>query len=189
MKKSVIRKALQKGFTLAELLTVLAIIGVLAAIFMPNPFNYILTGKIEPTAADLNKIIGAVRQNFSSQGATPYTGMTTAVFATTGRGNLSSLTITGTGTTATLQHDIGATGSQITVAPGTITTAGDSYVITAATVSELACPKFAAQMARIAEAITINGTAVKAVGGVYNGATAQPLCTAGNTNAFTFTVR
>jgi type IV pilus assembly protein PilA len=189
MKKSIIKKAVQKGFTLVELATVIAIIGLLAAIFLPNPFNYILTGKIEPTAADINKIVAAIRQNANGQGATPYTGMTTAVFATSGRGKLNTLTITGTGTTATIQHDIGATGSQITAASATITTAGDAFTVTVPTVSELACPQLAAQMARTAEVITINGTSVKAVGGTYNGTTAQPLCTAGNTNSFVFTYR
>jgi len=88
-----------------------------------------------------------------------------------------------------VEHDIGATGSAIAVAQATITTAGDSFSVTLPTVNDSACPGLAAQLARSAEVIDINGTNVKAAGAVFNGGTAQNACTAGDTNSFTFTFR
>ena len=113
----------------------------------------------------------------------------TANFANTAAGLASSLTVTGTGATATVQHGLGATGSQVAVASSTITTAGDSFTVTFPTVNMAACPGLASQLSKAAEVITINGTSVKAAGGNYNGGAAQNLCTAGDTNAFVFTFR
>lgn len=88
-----------------------------------------------------------------------------------------------------MQHDLGETGAQIAVASSTITTAGDSFTVTLPKVNEAACPGIAAQLAKSAEVILVNGKSVKAVGGTYNGGTAQNLCTAGDTNSFAFTFR
>jgi type IV pilus assembly protein PilA len=188
MRKFTMQKV-QKGFTIVELLIVLGIIAVLAVVATPFARDIIISGKTEPTATDVSKLASAIRANFSGQGATPYTGVTTAVLANTGRGLVSAMTVTGAGATATLQHDIGATSSQVTAASGTITTAGDSFTVTFPTVNAAACPGLASQLSRVAEVITINATAVKAAGAVYNGATAQNACTAGDTNAFVFTFR
>jgi len=184
----------QRGFTIVELLVVLAIIALLAIFGLPAARGMIIGGKVEPTASDVNKVVTKMRANFAGQGSTPYTNLgaaaaATANFANTSRGLASSITVTGAGATATAQHDLGATGSQIGVAQGTITTAGDSFTVTFPTANEAACPGLAAQLSRAAEVITINGTAVKAAGGTYNGGTAQNLCTAGDTNAFVFTFR
>ena len=88
-----------------------------------------------------------------------------------------------------MQHDIGATGSQVTVLPSTITTAGDSFNVTVPTVNEAACPGLASQLSKSAERITVNGVVAKAVGANYNGATAQNACVVGDLNAFVFTFR
>jgi hypothetical protein len=77
----------------------------------------------------------------------------------------------------------------VTVAPATIAVAGDSFTVTAPTVNEAACPGLASSLSRAAEVISVNGVAVKAVNGVYNGGTAQNACTAGDTNTFVFTFR
>ncbi len=184
----------QKGFTIVELLVVLAIIGVLVVIAVPAARGIIIGGKTAPTASDINKVVSSIRANFSGQGNTPYTNLgngaaATAIFANTARGVASSLTVTGAGATATIQHDIGATGSQVTVAQGTITTLGDSFDVTLPTVNASACPGMASQLAKSAEVITVNGTNVKAAGALYNGGTAQNACTANDTNTFVFTFR
>lgn len=184
----------QRGFTLVELLIVLAIIAVIAIFGVPFARGIIIGGKTEPTASDISKVVTKMRANFAGQGNTPYNNLgaaaaATANFANTARGLTSALTITGAGATATIQHDLGATGSQIAVAPATITTLGDSFTVSVPTVNEAACPGLAAQLSKAAEVIAINGTTVKAVGANYNGGTAQNLCTAGDTNTFLFTFR
>lgn len=184
----------QRGFTLVELLIVLAIIAVIAIFGVPFMRGIIIQGKTEPTASDINKVATKMRTNFAGQGTTPYNNLgaaaaATANFANSARGLASSLTITGSGATATVQHDIGATGAQIAVAPGTITTLGDSFTVTVNDVNEAACPGLAAQLSKAAEVITINGTSVKAAGATYNGGTAQNLCTTGDTNDYVFTFR
>ena len=192
MKNTNIKKA--RGFTLVELLVVLAIIAVLAIFGIPFARGIITGGKVEPTANDISKTVSKVRSNFAGQGNTPYTNMgapaaATAVFANTSRGLTSAMTVAGAGATATMQHDIGATGSQIAVAQGTITTLGDSFTVTVPTVNEAACPGLASQLSRSAEVITVNGRNVKAAGGTYNGGTAQNACVANDANTFVFTFR
>lgn len=183
-----------RGFTIVELLVVLAIIALLAIVGIPMMRGMIVGGKVEPTASDINKVATKLRTNFQGQGSTPYTNLGTAAqatanFANSARGLASALTVTGAGATATVQHDLGATAAQIGVASATITTAGDSFVVTVNSVNDAACPMLAAQLSKAAEVMTVNGTSVKAAGGTYNGGTATNLCTAGDTNAFVFTFR
>lgn len=183
----------QGGFSLVELILVLAIGAILAVLGIPLINSYIIAGKVEPTVNDLRAGIASMRKNFTN-GTTPYATLgtgaaATAAFANQIRGSAMALTITGEGNAATIQHGIGATGSQVTVASATITTAGDAYTITLPTVNVAACPDLAALMARTAEAISINGTVVKPVDGEYNGSAAANLCTDADTNTFVFTMR
>jgi prepilin-type N-terminal cleavage/methylation domain-containing protein len=183
-----------KGFTLVEVLIVLAIIGLLAVFGTPFVRGVVTEGKVEPTASDINKVVTKIRGNFAGNGTTPYTNMgagavATAIFANTARGLAGSLTVTGVNAGATVQHDLGLTGSQVTAAQATITTAGDSFTVTLPTVNNAACPGLASQLNRGSEAISINGNVVKAVGGAYNAGAAQNFCTEGDTNTFVFTFR
>lgn len=183
------------GFTLVELIIVIAIGALLAIFGLPAMRGMLISGKVEPTASDINRAVASLRGNFTGQGVTPYTNLgtgaaATATFANTARGRASALNVsTAAGAGATIQHDLGATGSEIAVASSTITTAGDSFTVTLPTVNEAACPGLAAQLSKSAELITINGTVAKAVGANYNGGTAQNACSAGDTNTFVFTFR
>ena len=183
-----------KGFTLVELIVVIAIGALLALFAVPYARGVIINGKVEPTANDINKTVTSIRGNFAGQGVTPYNNLgvgaaATAIFANTARGLASSLTVSGNGAAATVQHDVGETGSQIAVAAAAITTPGDSFSVTLPTVNNAACPGLAAQLSRVAEVISINGAAAKAVGGTYNGGVAQNACSEGDTNTFVFTFR
>jgi type IV pilus assembly protein PilA len=180
----------QRGFTMIELVVVISVIALLAILAIPFARSMIIDGKVPTTANDITRTAAKLRSNFANQGTTPYTSITTAGFANTARGLASSLTVSGTGTAATVTHDLGSTGSTISVASATITTAGDAFSVTLPNVNEAACPSLAAQLSKSAEVITINGTSVKAAGNTtFNGATAGGACTSGDANTFVFTFR
>jgi prepilin-type N-terminal cleavage/methylation domain-containing protein len=179
----------QRGFTIVELTIAIGIIAVLAIFGLPFARGLIIDGKVQPTSSDIVRAAAKIRSNFTGQGTTPYASITTASFANAARGLASAITVTGSGTTSAMTHDLGTTGSAVTVASATVTTAGDSFTVTLPTVNEAACPGLAAQVAKATEVITINGTSVKAVGAGFNGQTAGAACTAGDTNTFVFTFR
>jgi type IV pilus assembly protein PilA len=184
-------KRFQAGMTLIELTIVLLIIG-LIGLFIFTGFNGIVIGtKVDPTAKDTAAAVLRLRVNAEGTGTTPYAGMTTAALANTLRGRTTVMTVAGAGNAATVSHSLGATGSAITAAPATITTAGDAFTISFPTVNKAACPSFAAALRNVSQIITINGTAVHSIpGGIaFNGQTAENLCTADDTNTFVFTVR
>lgn len=181
----------QRGFTLIELSIVLLIIAVLGALGYPKIRTFLISGKTKPTADDITLAVTRIRANAEGTGNTPYASVATNTIANTLRDRTNALTVTGVGNAATLQHKLGATGSQVTAAPATITTAGDSFTLTLPTVNSGACPELATSLQNSAEIISINGTVVKSNPGstLYNGQTAAAACTADDTNSYVFTFR
>lgn len=184
-----------RGFTLVELLFVIAVVGIMAAFATPFIRGLLIESRVDPTAQDIVKVTNTMRAAGAASGLnTPYLNLgapaaATAAFANAGLGRAQALTITGAGAAATVQHRLGATGSQVTVAQAANPTAGDSFAITLPTVNKAACPGLATQLNRTMIAMSVNGVVVKAVGGQYNGAAAENACTADDTNTFVFTVQ
>lgn len=191
MKSIKFPKKQQAGFTLVELLVVAAIIAILTIAALPQIQSYIVSGKVGPANNEFQRGLTRMKINAEGNGTTPYSGVTTAVFANTMRDG-SVFTVAGTGNGATIKHGLVASGAGVVdVAPGTIVTAGDSFVVTLNGTNRGACPDFVATVQKSAALMSINGTSVKALGGKYDGAAATNACNSTNAddNVFVFTVQ
>ena len=170
----------QKGFTLVELIVVLAIVAIIALLGVPAIQNYFVEGRVETSANDINKVAAKVRGNFASNGANPYASMDSGIFAKTARGLVTAGTVNGT-STLSISLELGSTGGSITAAP---VSSGAGFSVTVGTAAEASCPGLVSILSRSADSISVNGTSAKASGGTYNAATAQDACTSGDTNSY-----
>ncbi len=64
-----IKKSNQKGFTLVELIVVIAILGILAAVAVPNYMNYQRRSRINTDVSTAGEIIRAARTQIIEEGA------------------------------------------------------------------------------------------------------------------------
>jgi type IV pilus assembly protein PilA len=81
---------IQKGFTLIELMIVIAIVGILAAVALPAYQDYTVRAKLSEVMARGSEVKTAVTEYFASTGTMPASGATN-VFNTVGAGKVSQV--------------------------------------------------------------------------------------------------
>lgn len=183
-----------RGFTLIELGIVLTIVAILALFAVPRVQGYLISGRVQPTAAEINDAVSQIRNLGASNGGAgqPYLGMTIQNLATALRDRANVLIPTVAGAGSTVQHRLGTAGANVLFAVASNPTLGDSFTLTFNTVNGAACADLAAALQVQARAVTITPTVgaagnVRVAGGVYNSQLAQTTCTAGDTNTLAFT--
>ena len=110
----------QKGFTLIELMIVVAIIGILAAVALPAYKDYTVRTKVSEVILAASAAKNTIAEFYNVKGSIPASGAISIQTQTTQY--VSGVTWDGTKLTATATGDGKITGSTITLTPSTTAT-------------------------------------------------------------------
>ena len=115
-----IKRSIQKGFTLIELMIVVAIIGILAAVALPAYQDYTVRAKVTEVILAASGAKTGVAESAATLSRLP----TSAEFSPVNQVSkyVSGVVWSGTVITATATSDTNITGSTITLTPGTTAT-------------------------------------------------------------------
>lgn len=100
-------KKVQKGFTLIELMIVIAIVGILAAVALPAYQDYTVRAKTSEAMALLGEAKTTIAEYYISNGALPATAAVSGIRSDIGTANVLSVKWDSTGIITVRVNDIG----------------------------------------------------------------------------------